>query len=262
MKVGFLQFCPEHLRPDANLEHVTQTLTGIDCDLVVLPELCLTGYGFESREQLAGFAEPVPDGPSCQVLARFCREQRLNMVVGLAERARDRIFNSAVLITRNGDCHTYRKTHLFLDEKDIFDPGDKPFPVFEVDGTQVGMLVCFDYFAPETARALTLNGAQIICHPSNLVLDYAQWMTLTRAAENRVFWIIANRTGTETLGTKAMTFTGCSQVVAPGGKLLYRAGIDTEELHIIEIDPADADDKNVTPRNHLITDRRTDLYPT
>jgi predicted amidohydrolase len=94
------------------------------------------------------------------------------------------------------------------------------------------------------------------------VLDYAQWMTLTRAAENRVFWIIANRTGTETLGAKTMTFTGCSQFVAPGGKLLYRAGIDTEELHIIEIDPAAADDKNITPRNHLITDRRTDLYPT
>ncbi len=262
MKVGFFQFCPEHLRPDTNLEHVTRALTGIDCDLVVLPELCLTGYMFQSRKELATYAEPVPDGPSCQTLARFCREQELNLVIGLVERAGDRIFNSAVLITRHGNCHTYRKTHLFLDEKDIFDPGDKPFPVFDIDGVRVGMLVCFDYFAPETAKALTLNGAQLICHPSNLVLDYAQWMTLTRAAENRVFWIIANRTGTETLGTKAMTFTGCSQFVGPTGKLLYRAGTDTEELHIIEIDPAAADDKNVTPRNHLIADRRTDLYST
>jgi predicted amidohydrolase len=171
------------------------------------------------------------------------------------------IYNSAVLVTHSGGVHVYRKSHLFLDEKDIFDRGDTPFPVFRLDGVGIGMLVCFDYIFPESGRALALNGAQVICHPSNLVLDYAQWMTLTRAAENRVFWIVANRTGSETTGEKALSFTGRSQVVAPTGKLLYRAGMDTEELPVIDIDPRDAFDKMATPRNHLLEDRRTDLYP-
>ena len=74
------------------------------------------------------------------------------------------------------------------------------------------------------------------------------------------FWVLANRTGKETLGEKTMTFIGRSQIVAPGGRLLYRAGVDTEELPVVDIDPGEADDKMVTPRNHLLNDRRTELY--
>ncbi len=260
MRVGFYQFQPEHRQKDVNLGRIEAALTNARADLVVLPEMCLTGYMFESREALAASAEPVPDGPSCQRLAGLCRKLDLGIVFGLAEKAEDRLYNSAVLITRRGELHVYRKSHLFLDEKDIFNPGDTPFPVFEVDDVKVGMLVCFDYIFPESGRSLALNGAQVVCHPSNLVLDYAQWMTLTRAAENRVFWILANRTGRESIGDRAMTFTGRSQIVGSTGKLLYRAGIDTEELPVIEIDPNEALDKMATPRNHLLRDRRTDLY--
>jgi predicted amidohydrolase len=252
MRVGFYQFEPESRAVERNLARIETVLDHARADLVVLPELCTTGYLFRDRAELARHAEDVPSGPTCRRLAA--------VVAGLPERAGSRVFNSSVLFTSEGDIHVYRKSHLFLDEKDIFDPGDTGFPVFEVDFVKVGMLVCFDYIFPESARSLALAGCQVVCHPANLVLDYAQWMTLTRAAENRVFWVLANRTGTETLGDRALTFTGRSQLVDPRGRLLYRAGVDSEELPVIDIEPEQALDKLATPRNHLLDDRRTDLY--
>jgi predicted amidohydrolase len=244
----------------ANLSHILQTLDTARADLVVLPELCLSGYLFASRRELAGCAEPVPGGPSIAAISGLCRSRNLNVVLGLAEAAGSRLHNTAVLVTSAGAVHKYRKAHLFTDEKDLFDPGDTPFPVFMVGDVAVGMLVCFDYFYPEAARTLALRGCQIVCHPANLVLDYAQTMTLTRAAENRVFWILASRTGHETLGSRTVRFTGMSQVAAPDGRLLWRGSPDREELVVVEIDPALALDKRATPRNDLLADRRTDLY--
>jgi predicted amidohydrolase len=180
----------------------------------------------------------------------------------MAESAGQHIFNSAAMVTPQGEFYVYHKAHLFVDEKDLFDPGDSPFPVFDLGPVKVGMLVCFDHFFPEAARSLALHGAQVICHPSNLVLEYAQTNSVTRAVENRVFWILANRTGSETLGEKTLAFNGRSQVVAPDGRLLGRAGPNSEELLFAEIDPAEALNKKVTPRNDLFLDRRTDLYST
>ena len=260
MRVGFYQFRPEHREVKLNLARMAAALGHARADLVVLPELAITGYLFESHDELARHAEEVPAGPTCRELSSLCRERNMNVVFGLAEKSGEDIFNSAVLIDRHGESHVYRKTHLFLDEKDIFAPGDTGFPVFEIDGVKVGMLVCFDYIFPESSRSLALAGAQLVCHPANLVLDYAQWMTLTRAAENRIFWILANRTGSETVGDRTLSFTGRSQVVGPTGELLYRAAMDTEELPVIDINPAEALDKLATPRNHLLEDRRPDLY--
>lgn len=122
------------------------------------------------------------------------------------------------------------------------------------------MLVCFDHFFPEAARSLALHGAQIVCHPSNLVLEYAQTNSVTRAIENRVFWVLANRVGSETVGDKTLEFSGRSQIVAPDGRVIAHADSKTEELLVVEIDPSEALDKKVTPRNDLFLDRRTDLY--
>jgi predicted amidohydrolase len=260
MRIGFYQFEPRLRQRELNVRRITAALARVQADLVVMPEMCITGYLFSSRDELLGYAEPVPDGPSCQRLLEFCRGRNLSVVFGMAEKAGDKLYNSSVLITPAGRVGVYRKTHLFMDEKDVFDPGDCPFPVFEVDSVKVGMLVCFDHFFPEAARALALKGAQIICHPANIVLDYAHTTTTCRCIENRVFWVLANRTGREKAGEKELRFIGRSRIVAPGGRLLYQAGADTEELPVIEIDPKEALDKHVTPRNDLLQDRRTDLY--
>jgi predicted amidohydrolase len=260
VRIAFFQFCPTLHDKTDNLRRIRQALAHVEADLLVLPEMCTTGYLFPSKEALAAAAEPVP-GPSTDALLKLSRERNTAIVFGLPERAGDRVFNSAALVTPQGDCHVYRKAHLFLDEKDLFAPGDLPFPVFEYAGTKVGMLVCFDHFFPEAARCLALKGAQVICHCANLVLDVAQTTTRSRAIENRVYWILANRTGFETLGKSTLHFTGASQVVAPDGAILCHASADADEVCIVEIDPVRALDKHATPRNDLFQDRRTDLYP-
>ena len=260
MRVGFYQFEPGMRNRALNVGRMKSAVERVEADLVVMPEMCTAGYLFPTREELLEYAEPVPDGPTCRELTEVCQRRNTAVVFGMAEKAGDRLYNSAVLITPEGRVSVYRKAHLFWDEKDIFTPGDLAFPVFEVDSVKVGMLVCFDHFFPEAARALALKGAQLICHPSNLVLDVAHVTTTCRCIENRVFWILANRTGVEQVGGKELRFIGRSQITAPGGRLLYRAGTDTEELPVIEIDPGEALDKQATPRNHLLKDRRTDLY--
>jgi predicted amidohydrolase len=272
MRVGLLQFAPRRGDVTSNLDRITHALSRVEAELIVLPELCTTGYLFASRSEIAALSEPVPGGPTCEAMAALSRDRKAAIVWGTAQSAGEQIFNSAVMVTPQGEFYVYHKAHLFVDEKDLFDRGNSPFPVFDLPpvnrhsdlvishSTKVGLLVCFDHFFPEAARSLALHGAQIICHPSNLVLEYAHTNSITRAVENRVFWVLANRTGSETVGEKTLTFNGRSQIVAPDGRLLARAGPDSEELLTVEIDPAEALDKKVTPRNDLFLDRRTDLY--
>ena len=260
MRVGFHQFAPARGEADTNRDRIRAALEHAEADLIVLPELAVSGYLFDSRPELSDCAEEIPGGPTCRMLADLCRRRNLAVVVGLAERAGNRLYNSALLVKPDGETGLYRKAHLFLDEPDLFAPGDLPFPVFDYRGVRLGLLVCFDHFFPEAARSLALKGAQLICHPSNLVLRYAHITTACRSIENRLFWILANRTGTDRVGKKKLTFIGESQVTTPDGRVLVRAGPDTEELVVVDINPAEARNKQVTRRNHLLNDRRTDLY--
>jgi predicted amidohydrolase len=106
-----------------------------------------------------------------------------------------------------------------------------------------------------------LQGAQIICHPSNLVLpEYGQLTTRVRSIENRVFWILANRHGKERRGGKTLAFTGSSQITAENGEVLVRAAERGDSLTVVEVDPERGKNKWVTERNDLFVDRRVELY--
>ncbi|HKR78540.1 MAG TPA: nitrilase-related carbon-nitrogen hydrolase, partial [Nitrospira sp.] len=114
---------------------------------------------------------------------------------------------------------------------------------------------------PEAARALALKGADIICHPSNLVLPNCPDSMPVRCLENRVFAITSNRTGSEARHNKdRLTYIGSSEIVNPRGVILHRAPRDQEALCVVEIDPAEARDKSVTLYNDLLRDRREALY--
>ena len=125
---------------------------------------------------------------------------------------------------------------------------------------RVGMMVCFDWIFPETARTLALAGADVIAHPSNLVLTYCQQSMLTRSLENGVFSITCNRFGADTRPHGTLRFTGRSQIVGPRGELIARATAQRETLTIHSIDLAKARDKAITPSNHLLRDRRPEHY--
>jgi predicted amidohydrolase len=260
MKIGFLQTTPEFGDKGANLERVAALLEGLSADLVVLPELFSTGYVFTDTAELAALAEPFPGGPTAEFLAGLARERNAALVAGVLEREGARYFNSAVAFGPEGHLATYRKTHLFRMEKRWFAPGDTGFRVFRFRGVSVGMMICFDWIFPEAARALALAGAQVICHPSNLVLPHCQKATVTRCLENRVFIVTANRAGVEDRGGTRMVFTGGSQVTAPSGEVLAHAPEEGESLGVVEIDPADALRKNITPENDLFRDRRPNCY--
>ncbi len=260
LRVGFFQFAPEFGKVTANLSKIVSALRDSEADLIVLPELAFTGYLFHDRSELASLAEDPARSQTVSSLIALCRDRDFFLVTGFAEKSADKIFNSALLIGGHGLVHTYRKLHLFNTEKEYFDPGDTPLETIELRGARIGLMVCFDWAFPEVARALALQGADLLCHPSNLVLAHCQQAMLTRCLENSVFAVTANRFGSDIRPGGALTFTGQSQMVGPGGGLIYRAKPEEEELFIAEIDVSKARDKWMTQRNDLLEDRRPEYY--
>lgn len=261
MKVGFYQFSPVFGEIKRNLDSVSNRLSQVQCDLLVLPELFASGYQFLSKEEVAELAEPVPEGSTTQRLIDLARDRRMTVVGGLPERDGDRYFNSAVIVDPSGFLGCYRKTHLFYEETLFFSPGDTGFLTWDLGSAKVGIMVCFDWFYPESARTLALKGADVICHPSNLVLPHCPEAMVTRCLENRVFSITANRIGSEERGgKKRLAYIGQSQIVSPRGSMLSRASPDEEDLRVLEINPHEARDKSLNPYNDLFRDRRTHLY--
>ena len=258
--VGFYQFEPAFGQVERNLERVVAALSDAREALVVLPELAFTGYSFADRAEAAGLAEDPRHSPTVDALVELCRARDLHLVTGYAERAGDRVYNSALLLGPEGLLHVYRKLHLFAREKECFDPGDVPLQVHEVRGMRLGIMVCFDWAFPEVARSLALQGADVICHPANLVLTYCQQTMLARSIENGVYTVTANRYGTEERPQGTLTFTGQSQVVAPKGVLLYRSAAEGDDLYTVEIDVALARDKRLTAQNDIVADRRPEYY--
>ena len=260
-KVGVCQFKPQFLKPKKNLEHLTSLLSEQKADLIVLPELAISGYLFSNQKKKKKVSEDPKNGLTATCFKQLAEENNTSYVIGFAEKAASGIYNSSMLVNPDGSVHTYRKTHLFYEEKKWFKPGNTGFKVFKAKkNIKIGMMVCFDWIFPESARSLALNGAQIIAHPANLVLPWCQQAMKTRSLENRVYSITSNRTGTEKNNNNKLTFTGQSQILNPKGEIIKRFNETEEKLFITEIEPELADDKNITDYNHAFNDRRTELY--
>lgn len=259
-RAGIVQFAPRFGDRDGNLRQLRDlVLSAQPADLLVAPELALTGYLFHNRDELLCLAQlrhGVTEGALCELAA----EAGCHLAVGVAERVGEFVYNGALLCGPDGVVGRYHKTHLFADEKDLFTPGETGFPVWDVGGVRVGMMVCFDWLFPEAARSLALHGADVIAHPSNLVLPHCQKVMPARCLENRVFALTANRHGGEQRGERSLRFTGGSVIVGPGGSVLHAAPVDEDQVAVVELHIAAARDKNITPRNHVLADRRPDQY--
>jgi predicted amidohydrolase len=229
-------------------------------ELIVLPELFHSGYLFQTRREVATLAEDARDGETVRALTAFAQASGAQIVAGLCERGERAAHNSAVLVGARGTRAVYRKVHLFDEEKRWFAPGRAAWPVVRVGAARVGILVCFDWRFPEAARALALDGADLLAHPSNLVMPYCQEAMRTRALENRIFAATVNRVGEDVRGQRRLAFTGRSQLVDPHGRVLVRLGASAPGCRVVEIDLAVARDKSVTPRNDLFGDRVPALY--
>ncbi len=260
-KVGVLQFEPKLFQVDQNLNYLRKMLEDIEADLVVLPELATSGYVFNSLDEVKSLAEDAKTGKTAQLFTQLSQELDCSFVVGFPENDQGKLYNSSSLFNPNGEIFTYRKTHLFFEEKLFFTPGDSGLNVYPAKGgVKVGMMVCFDWQFPESARTLALRGAQIIAHPSNLVLPWCQKAMTIRSLENRVFSITSNRTGTEINGDKELYFTGMSQILNTKGEILTSLTKTEEGINFVRINPSDALSKQVTEHNNAFTDRRPDMY--
>jgi predicted amidohydrolase len=259
-RAGCCQFEPVFGDRSRNLRQALSLLEEADADLMVLPELPFTGYSFESREELASMAEDPESSEITAGIGGLCLRRGMHVVTGFAEKRGDRLYNSSLLIGPGGLVSIYRKMHLFWREFDYFDRGDTPFTVTDAGGLRVGMMICFDWVYPEAARILALRGADVLAHPSNLVLSHCQDAMVTRCLENSVYAVTANRTGTEARAGTVTTFTGRSRITAPDGEVLCTGGVDTEEVLVSDIDTELARSGTMTPRNRLLADRRPEFY--
>lgn len=261
MKAGFFQFDPAFGKKDENLKKVFSSVRDTDIDLLVLPEFFATGYQFISKDEVAELAENIPYGLTTESLLQLSHQKGCYIAAGLPEKNGDRFFNSAVLTGPKGFIGVYRKTHLFFEEKLFFQPGDTGFKVWDTEIGRIGIMICFDWFFPESMRTLAIKGAEIVAHPSNLVLPYCPAAMPVRCLENRVYSITSNRTGSESRGNKqGIRFIGQSIIVSPEGKVLVKASEVEDVLLSVEIFPELARDKRLNPFNNLFEDRRPELY--
>ena len=258
MKIGLVQFEPRLAAPQTNIARLRVLLDGApEADLLVLPELSNSGYNFESADQAWACSESADSGPFVSFLTEYAGRHNINIAAGVNERDGDKLYNSAVVVGPRGVLGKYRKLHLFMNEKDYFVPGDLGLPVFNLGICRIGVLICFDWSFPEVWRILMIKGADIICHPSNLVIpEKCQRAVPIHAMINGVFVITANRTGAE----RELSYTGRSIVANPAGEVLVAASPDREEVLVVDIDVAVARDKRITPRNDRLADRRPDVY--
>ena len=260
MRIGYVQMDPVFGQKEKNINTAAQLINDETADLLVLPEFFNTGYLFMSSNEISELSEPIPTGKTTQKLMELSEAKKMVIIAGLPELHDGHFYNSAVMVCPDGKWFVYRKTHLFDREKLFFQPGNTGFCVFDALGLKIGIMICFDWIFPESARSLALLGADLIAHPSNLVLPYCPSAMVTRCLENRIFSITCNRIGMEERGDKKLKYIGKSRIIAPNGEVLVSGSSDQFEVKIVDVDINEARDKNINSRNNLFADRKTNLY--
>jgi predicted amidohydrolase len=259
MQIALFQCHSQPLDVPGNLERLARRAheaRAAGARLLVTPEMYLTGYNI-GAQAVRDLAQPA-DGAAMRQLAALAREADIALLYGYPERAADgRVYNSVQLLDRDGRALlNYRKTHLFggLD-RTMFSVGDEHFPVVELDGWRLGVLICYDLEFPENTRRLALAGANLIVVPTANMQPFEFVATVTvrsRAFENHCYVAYANYTGREA----SFEYCGRSSVAGPNGECSVLN--DSEEgLLLVGLDaPAIAHAK---ASNDYLTDRRWDF---
>ncbi len=268
IKVGLIQYQiePDRLKNLAKVETLLKQVKDRGADLAILPEMFICPYELELFTE---YAEPIPDGRTCEFLREWAVKLNMNIVGGsLPERDETgRLYNTATLWdTRGNLLAAHRKVHLFdvdlpggvsFHESDLLTPGQK-VTVAEVLGMGLGIAVCYDIRFPEIFRLMALQGAEFVALPGafNNVSGPAHWeLSLrARAVENTVY--LAGVSGTAAPGSSYQSW-GRSMVVDPFGRVTLNLG-QAEGFGVTEIDPDRI--KDIRARLPLLKQRRADLY--
>ncbi len=248
---------------DANFARVAKAIVEVQADLLVFPELFLSGY---QTERLGEIAIGIED-PRVGELARACRENRRGLLVGFVESgasgtagssdsaAGPEFFDSYLAIDRDGQVlPTVRKTHLFGGEREVFAAGALLRPI-DLCGTRVGVVNCFEIEFPEVSRTLAIRGADLLIAGSANMHPYEldhRAAAVARALENRIPVAYANRVGSES----GHDFCGLSRVVDRDGRIL--AELDADESAMIGA-TVDLIPREGGPTD-MLAQRRPELY--
>lgn len=222
IRVATIHHRPEGMKSAAESVEKFAALIGRSADqnpdIICLPE-GITTVG--NPLSYVDVAESIP-GPTTQVLGKLAAEHQCYIVAGIYERVGKLVYNTAVLLDRKGNvAGTYRKTHLPREEWEAgISPGSS-YPIFETDFGTIGLMVCWDVQFPEPARAMALQGAELLLLPiwgGNEVLAKA------RAIENHLFLVTSS-------------YDMKSFVVDPTGKVLAQATeADPVAVAVINLD--------------------------
>ena len=223
------------------IENFVEKAKNQSADLVVFPELSLTGYVV--RDQIYELAETIP-GSSTQVIEKIAEKTQTYIVFGipeLSEKTQATIYNTAVLVGPKGYIGKYRKmylpTHSVFEEKRYFRPGYQA-AAFDTEIGKIGLIICYDIFFPEVSRLTRLKGAQlIVCISASPAVrkTFFEILTAARAIENTAFLAYVNLVGIE----NGLQFWGGSRLIAPNGKVLAKAKYDQEDLVICDVNYSD-----------------------
>lgn len=253
---------PEFGAITSNYQKVVEAINEIDSEIIVFPELCLTGYDFVSRQEAANYALAV-NSLVFDELKNLAVSQNKILVIGFPEISGDKIYNSAAILLPDPNLNdVYRKVHLFYRERFIFDQGDKGFFVIESKRPEIriGTMICYDWRFPEASRTLALKGADLIVCPSNLVTNVWHIATPARALENKVYLAVANRIGIENRNGNELLFNGASQIYSYNGSVLALASPNSEQIISAEIEPLKTRNKSFNEFNDIFADRRSQFY--
>ncbi len=274
------------------ITHFVEEAAAQDVDLVVFPEMCITGYWHVrklDRSEIETLAEPVPAGPSTQALLALASEHEMTVGAGLIERAEDgTLYNTYVVAMENGEIAAHRKLHCFISEH--MESGNA-FTVFDIPkGARVGVLTCYDNNIGENVRITALMGAEILLAPHQTggcdspsprcmgLIDPALWKNReenpeaieaefrgpkgrewlmhwlpARAHDNGLFLVYSNGVGLDDDEVR----TGNAMILDPYGDILTETWEAADAMVVADLDPQVL--HNATGRRWIKT-RRPELY--
>jgi predicted amidohydrolase len=232
MKVSLVQFSPEWENPEVNTRKIDELMGNqIDSDLLIFPELTLTGFTMNSHL----FAEEI-DGISIQYFIELARKNKINIIAGFIEKYENKLFNTAIHFDRSGlICARYRKIHPYsYAGEDKYYNDSREIVITKVDGKLVGLSICYDLRFPELFRFYAKKNVEIMVNIANWPearIHHWTHFLKSRAIENLFYMAGCNRIGEDPQNI----YTGNSAIYDPMGNNLVTAP-DKEGIFTMEFD--------------------------
>ncbi|TAM88879.1 MAG: carbon-nitrogen hydrolase family protein [Candidimonas sp.] len=257
-KVAAVQTYSEVYESEKNLASMCRSIEEAarnGARLIVFPECMNAGYVWKDPESAVKAADPIP-GRFTEEIGKLTKKYNVFVATGMSERHNGKVFNAGALVGPQGLIGKYEKNFLFDFDPYFFALGETGYPVYKTEIGNIGMFICADARIPEGARALTMNGANILLHLTNSTTHEQHLSHVpTRGNENEVWMISADKAGRE----EGLTYPGHTLIIAPDGTVKAEGGQFDHGILYADIDTAEVDRVRAT-EDSIISTRRPDTY--